>query len=79
MPVFKYINFLCEQTELETRLNEYGAEGWRLHTCEPVATMGEKGSGLLYAFVVLDKMVQPEEQKIAAQFPSDIEGLEMKG
>ena len=57
MPVFRYINFLCEQTELDALLNQYGSEGWRLHTCEPVVTMGPQGSGLLHAFVVMDKVV----------------------
>ena len=77
MPIFKYLSFVCEADQLEARLNEYGAQGWRLHTCEPVATVGPSGSGVLNAFVVLDMMLaEPEDE------PADVpvvEGIPMKG
>ncbi len=38
--------------------------GWRLHTCDPVVTVGPQGSGLLNAFVVMDKFVEEEDPQV---------------
>jgi hypothetical protein len=73
---YKYIHFVCEQDALDARLNQYGAEGWRLHTCEPVATVGISGTGTLHAFVVLDRI--DEDAPPAAISPA-AEGIAMKG
>ena len=81
MPIFEYLTFLCEQTELQAELTKRGQEGWRLHTCDPVVTVGPQGSGLLHAFVVMDRYIEPEPD-----IPEEItvddgapEGIAMKG
>ena len=86
MTEFQYINFLCEQTQLEPLLNQYGSDGWRLHTCEPVTNTGPFGPGVLQAFVVMDRMFAPEtpflvqeEQAIPQQSVAKNEGIPMKG
>lgn len=78
MHIFKYHSFTCEVGEtLETRLNELGAQGWRLHTCEPIRTMGPAGSGPLEAFVVMDMLLVAEDEDQHEEPQS--EGLAMKG
>lgn len=77
MPIFDYISFVCEADQLQPRLKELGAQSWRLHTCEPVPTVGSNGSGTLYAFVVMDKMLEATEDEPAGE-PA-VEGIPMKG
>jgi hypothetical protein len=80
MPIFQYITFVCEQTELQERLTKEGLEGWRLHTCDPVVTVGPHGSGLLQAFVVMDRYIEEheEDQEVDADSVAQ-EGIAMKG
>jgi hypothetical protein len=78
MSTFKYISFTCEYVDLEARLNQYGSQGWRLHTCEPVPTIGPHGSGTLHAFVVMDMLYQTENRdEYVAESRS--EGIAMTG
>lgn len=79
MPTFKYISFTCEADALENRLNEYGSQGWRLHTCEPVVTVGPHGSGTLHAFVVMDMLISAEDDGTDSTAEPRPEGIAMKG
>ena len=73
----EYIHFVCEAgEELQALLTEHGANGWRLHTCDPVSTVGQSGSGTLKAFVVMDKQIFDEE--VPAQ-EADRGAIRMKG
>jgi len=76
---FQYLHFVCEQSELQVLLSRYGLEGWRLHTCDPVVTVGPKGSGLLNAFVVMDRMIEPDEPGELVADDDASEGIAMKG
>ena len=78
MPIFQYLTFVCPQDELQAKLTEHGLEGWRLHTCDPVVAIGEQGSGMIHAFVVLDRYVEPENAEEEVADEAD-EGLRMKG
>ena len=51
---FLYKTFICDDDELSNELNVAGAEGWRLHTCEPVVIAGAEGIGSLRFVVVMD-------------------------
>lgn len=75
---FQYFHFVCEQSELQSLLSRYGLEGWRLHTCDPVVTYGSNGSGMLNAFVVMDKFTDEEENQQVVEDDAS-EGLAMKG
>lgn len=76
MIVFQYLTFVCEQSDLQTRLTEAGLEGWRLHTCEPVVMVGPEGSGLLNVLVVLDRIEDaPGEEDVVED--SAPEGIPM--
>lgn len=80
MPIFQYLHFLCEQTELQALLTEHGLEGWRLHTCDPVVTVGPQGSGLLHAFVVMDRYVEePVDPEKPVGDEDAQEGIAMRG
>ncbi len=79
MPIFQYVTFVCEQTELQTMLTEHGLNGWRLHTCDPVVTVGPQGSGLLNAFVVMDKFIDEEEDQRVVDDDDAQEGIAMRG
>jgi hypothetical protein len=79
MPYFQYLTFVCEQTELQERLTQAGLEGWRLHTCDPVVTVGLHGSGLLNAFVVMDKFIDQEEDLQVTDNEDAQEGIAMRG
>lgn len=80
MPIFQYLTFMCEQTELQERLTQAGLEGWRLHTCDPVVTVGPQGSGLLNAFVVMDRYVEdPGNDEELVDDDAAQEGIAMKG
>ncbi len=79
MPIFQYLHFVCFQDELDTRLNQYGSEGWRLHTCEPVVVQGPSGSGLMQAFVVMDKTFTPSDHDVTYNQAEENEGIPMKG
>lgn len=59
---FLYKSSTCEEEELETRLNQHGAEGWRLHTCEPFVIQGVVGVGSLKYAVVMDLGPIPNEE-----------------
>ncbi len=78
MPTFQYLTFVCEQAELQTKLTQHGLEGWRLHTCDPVVTLGPLGSGMLNAFVVMDKFVDDEETPQVDDEDAQ-EGIAMRG
>lgn len=78
MPTFEYLTFMCEQSALQSRLSDAGVHGWRLHTCEPVATVGQFGSGLLNVFVVLDRAIYPDAPEEVEPEPAS-EGIAMKG
>ena len=79
MPIFQYLTFVCEQTELQERLTKLGLDGWRLHTCDPVVTVGPQGSGLLNAFVVMDRYVEPDSEELVVEDDDAQEGIAMKG
>ena len=76
---FQYLTFVCEQIELQERLTQAGLEGWRLHTCDPVVTLGPQGSGMLNAFVVMDKFIDEEEDPQVVDNEDAQEGIAMKG
>lgn len=79
MPTFQYLTFVCEQSELQAKLTQHGLEGWRLHTCDPVVTLGPQGSGMLNAFVVMDKFVDVEEDQQVVDDDDAQEGIAMTG
>ncbi len=83
MPIFQYLTFVCEQTALQDLLTKHGLEGWRLHTCDPVVTVGPQGSGMLNAFVVMDRYIEPDPEVaktvLVAASEDAQEGIEMKG
>lgn len=76
--MYEYKHFVIAQEELEGELNFYGSTGWRLHTCEPVLTFGQKGSGIILAFVVMDRLDQPEDKPQIDQKVSP-QGIAMRG
>ena len=78
MPIFQYLTFVCPQTDLQVLLTKHGLEGWRLHTCDPVVTMGPEGSGLLNAFVVMDRYFEEQEAE-EEEVEGANEGIAMKG
>ena len=79
MVKFEYLTFVCEQEDLQSALTDMGQEGWRLHTCEPIVTMGPNGSGAMSAFVVMDQTFQEEHEVPLPHSFDDDEGLKMKG
>ncbi len=80
MLIFHYLTFVCEQTELQAKLTQHGLEGWRLHTCDPVVSLGPQGSGMLNAFVVMDKVIDAQEDEQVVSDAGDAqEGIAMKG
>ena len=79
MPIFQYLTFVCDQTELQALLTQHGLEGWRLHTCDPIVTVGPQGSGLLNAFVVMDKLTDTGDDQQVVMDGDSQEGLAMKG
>lgn len=74
---WKYRCFTCEQDELQSLLDEYGDMGWRLHTCEPIVSVGTFGTGLIKAFVVLEMVEQIENLEEDSE--DEPEGLAMRG
>ncbi len=83
---FKYSSFVCGQEELQAILTRKGEEGWRLHTCEPVVTMGPLGSGAMNVFVVMDYAFETDHLEEGTPASDDDiierclqEGLAMKG
>ncbi len=80
MTKFLYIHFLCEQEELQDLLTLRGAEGWRLHTCEPVILQGQYGSSIMNVLVVMDQAFQEEEEfDLPGGHDDAAEGIAMKG
>ncbi len=80
MVIFQYLTFVCEQSELQELLSQHGLEGWRLHTCDPVVTVGPQGSGMLNAFVVMDKFSDEGVYDSQGVMDDDAqEGIPMKG
>jgi hypothetical protein len=78
MPIFQYLTFKCSQPELQDRLAKAGLEGWRLHTCDAIPTIGQYGSGIPEILVVLDRIAdEPEEQYVLEDGAS--EGIAMTG
>ena len=77
MITFKYTSFVCEIDELAGRLDELGAQGWRLHTCEPTATIGPSGSGVLRIFVVMD--MATDTDMLNDDVSGSVTGITMKG
>ncbi len=74
---WKYRRFTCEEDQLQALLDEYGAAGWRLHTCKPIVSVGALGTGLIKAFVVFEMVEQTETFE---EIPDDEpEGLAMRG
>ncbi len=65
MPTFEYLTFVCDQPDLQDLLSRYGPDGWRLHTCEPVVTIGPSGSGSLNILVFMDSSIYPETEDVA--------------
>ncbi len=79
MPHFQYLTFVCDQTQLQAMLTQYGLEEWRLHTCDPVVTLGPQGSGMLNAFVVMDKFIDEAEDPQGVDNEDAQEGIPMRG
>ena len=79
MLIFHYLTFVCEQTELQAKLTQHGLEGWRLHTSDPVVSLGPQGSGMLNAFVVMDKFIDVQEDEQVVPADDAQEGIAMKG
>lgn len=78
--LFKYLTFCVPQDELQACLTTHGLEGWRLHTCDAVPTMGPHGSGELWVFVVMDQAFQDEDEVYDdPDLEQQSEGLAMKG
>lgn len=78
MPIFEYLTFLCDQLDLQDNLTKYGLECWRLHTCEPITTIGPYGSGLGQILVVMDRIAE-EQMEVLEETDISPEGLVMKG
>lgn len=78
MQKFKYYSFKCFEEDLETMLEPLGADGWRLHTCEPFMTTGAEGSGPLEVFCVLDKCYVDEDPHMEEESDSGIKAMAMK-
>ena len=76
---FLYKHFVCDQDELQGALTLRGEEGWRLHTCEPVISVGPHGTGLMQVFVVMDQAYQDEAEEVYDTPVEETEGLAMKG
>ena len=79
MPIFQYVTFVCEQSELQDRLTQAGLEGWRLHTCDPVVTIGSQGSGMINAFVVMDRCIESEDPETLVADDEAQGGIAMRG
>lgn len=77
MPTFEYLTFVCDQLALQDLLSRYGSDSWRLHTCEPVVTIGPSGSGSLRILVVMDRAIYPEPEEVEDKSAS--EGIAMRG
>ena len=80
-PVVKFIyrSFECSPEELEALLNEAGAEGWRLHTCDPIGVVGVEGVGSLLYCVVMDQILMDEiEEPTEEEEVQAFEGIAMK-
>ena len=78
MVIFQYLTFVCEQSELQELLSQHGLEGWRLHTCDPVVAVGSQGSGMLNAFVVMDKFSDEEYDQQVVVDDDAHKGIAMK-
>ena len=64
---FAYRSFECSPEDLEALLNEAGAEGWRLHTCDPIGVVGVEGIGSLVYCVIMDQHIIIEETEEPAK------------
>ena len=69
--MFEYKHFIVGTGLLERDLNQYGADGWRLHTCEPLAIVND-GVSILQFVVVMDRIV-------IDQSPAESEAMAIKG
>jgi len=78
MPSFQYLTFMCPQPDLQAILDINGPEGWRLHTCDLVATYGPHGTGIPQVLVVMDRIVDEPEEQVALDDGAS-EGLAMRG
>lgn len=76
MAVIKYISFVSYSDELDEKLNELGAHGWRLHTCEPKPGYEGRNTPVL---VVMDMMVDESEVPYADGGDPNSAGIPMKG
>ena len=82
MPIFQYLTFVCDQSDLQDLLTKCGLERWRLHTCEPVISVGPQGSGILQILVVMDRVVdEPTEEEggNVSYYEAPSKGIAMKG
>jgi len=60
MPKFQYLHFTAGSEVLQEQLNIHGADGWRLHSCDPVTAVVEDNRGVILFVVVMDKMTSDE-------------------
>ncbi len=67
--MYEYIHFMCSADVLDRRLNGYGKDNWRLHTCEPVMHQNFDGSVEWRSFIVMDRIVISEEDQAAVEGP----------
>lgn len=74
---WKFKVFDCFPSELQEKLNSLGAEGWRLHTSEPVPTWGTLGSGEVRWHVVMDMLISPDEEP--HDYMDNDDAMAMKG
>jgi hypothetical protein len=77
---FDYHSFTCDADELQAHLDELGARGWRLHTCEPYVVQGVEGVGTLKIFCVMDIGPIPNEEleKPETEGVEDLPGIPLR-
>ena len=69
--VYQYAHRIIKSEDLEGVLNESGADGWRLHTCEPAYMVPENppeghknttpGGAYVYLVIVMEKVAYVDE------------------
>lgn len=77
--MIEYAHFFINQRDLQSELTRYGAEGWRLHTCEPVVIQGYlegQGHNEVKAFVVMDRLLADDP---AEPDTPEVSGIAMRG
>jgi len=84
---YSYVHKVVKSEDLESTLNELGASGWRLHTCEPAYMVPENlpegaiskspGGVTMYMAVVLEKAQFIEGRSVTTS--EGVSAMAMKG